>query len=194
MAGLDDAYERQGKGERQTVELARRAISSVMPEAQMEPFHRMLVFDAWIGNQDRHHENWGFAKMSDGPYRFADVFDNGSSLLREFASDAVLEARLGTAERRVRYFDRSTSEIRWEPGGKVAHATLMIRCAQTDSDFRKTARHLLGLADDRIESAVSDIAAFARETGSDPGISSVREGILVDMLAERRQLLLERLT
>lgn len=194
MAGLDDSYERQGKGERQTVELAQRAISSVLDESDMAPLHRMLVFDAWIGNQDRHHENWGFAKMADGHCRFADIFDNGSSLLRELSSDTALEAKLGTTERRRRYLERALSEIRWEAGSRITHVSLMSCCAKVEQGFRETARNLLALADERIESAVCDIASFARESDVEPGISPLREGILIAMLVERRQLLLERLT
>ena len=40
-----------------------------------------LVFDAWIANTDRHHENWGvLVHRLDGSRRLAPSFDHGSSL------------------------------------------------------------------------------------------------------------------
>ena len=40
-----------------------------------------LVFDAWIANTDRHHENWGvLVDRQDGSRRLAPSFDHGSSL------------------------------------------------------------------------------------------------------------------
>lgn len=163
MAGLDEAYERRGKGERQTVELARRAIAAVLGEADPQPFHRMVVFDAWIGNQDRHHENRGFAKVSDGRHRFADIFDNGSSLLRELSSDDNLSKKVGTPLLREGYIARSSSEIRWEAGRKIPHLDLFRLCAASEPGFRDTAASMLASGMERIERAVHEIAAFARD-------------------------------
>ncbi|HEV7655423.1 MAG TPA: HipA domain-containing protein [Mycobacteriales bacterium] len=40
-----------------------------------------LLFDAWIANTDRHHENWGvLIDRRDGRTRLAPSFDHGSSL------------------------------------------------------------------------------------------------------------------
>lgn len=194
MAGLDDAYERRGKGERQTVELARLAIASVLGQVDIEAFHRMLVFDALIGNQDRHHENWGFAKTQEGAHRFADIFDNGSSLLRELATEDALHAKAGTPALRDTYLTRSTSEIRWVPGRKIPHVQLFSHCAENEPGFRALATRMLSIDPSRIEASVREIARFARETSVEPGISPIREGILVSVLVERREKLLERLT
>lgn len=194
LAGLDDAYERRGKGERQTVALCRRAIAAVLGDSDLRAFHRMLVFDAWIGNQDRHHENWGFAKTSDGKWRFADIFDNGSSLLRELSSDESLSRKAGTSFLREGYIARSSSEIRWEAGRKIPHLDLFRLCTASELGFRETAAAVLATSMEKIGRAVQEIAVFARDSGVEPGISPLREGILLDVLAERRARLLERLT
>ena len=41
---------------------------------------RLIVFDAFIGNTDRHTENWGVLGDTCNRYRMAPVFDNGTSL------------------------------------------------------------------------------------------------------------------
>ncbi len=72
---------------------------------------KMLVFDALIGNTDRHQDNWGVLWRAGVP-RFAPAFDNGTSLLHEiqeqnlkkFDDEAALD----------RYILRGRHHVRWE--------------------------------------------------------------------------------
>ncbi len=60
-------------------------------------FAGYLLFDAWIGNQDRHHENWGGIFRSATEFRLAPTFDHASSLGRN-ESDEVRAKRLATKD------------------------------------------------------------------------------------------------
>lgn len=51
-------------------------------------FNAMYVYDALLGNPDRHRGNWGVLKSNEG-YRFAPIFDNGAALFPR-AVDATL--------------------------------------------------------------------------------------------------------
>lgn len=57
-----------------------KSLSSI-PELSnvVEEFIGYLVFDIWIGNQDRHHENWGFL-FTNAKLCLAPSFDHASSL------------------------------------------------------------------------------------------------------------------
>lgn len=46
-----------------------------------------LMFDAWIGNQDRHDENWGLLKTVEGNLFLAPSFDHGSSMARNLTDE-----------------------------------------------------------------------------------------------------------
>ncbi len=73
------------------------------PQDLLQSLINMIVFDAWIGNMDRHHENWGviensrinFQQLTTDPKfmvdkrRFTDLYDHGSSLLFELGEDKV---------------------------------------------------------------------------------------------------------
>lgn len=76
-------------------------------EDLLQSFADMIVFDAWIGNMDRHHENWAIAQRSGSVQaslfpltraeresikklrRFTPLFDHGSSLLFELSDEDV---------------------------------------------------------------------------------------------------------
>jgi hypothetical protein len=56
-----------------------------------------LLLDAWIGNSDRHHENWGFLELDQKLY-LAPTYDHASSLGRN-ESDEKRSARLRTRDK-----------------------------------------------------------------------------------------------
>jgi hypothetical protein len=62
-----------------------------------------LVFDALVGNTDRHHENWGVVVMTDEygetSFSLAPTFDHASSLGRNESDDAR-RRRLATSDER----------------------------------------------------------------------------------------------
>ena len=54
------------------------------------------MLDAWIGNSDRHHENWGFIRIGQQDY-LAPTYDCASSLGRN-ETDKKRQARLTTKD------------------------------------------------------------------------------------------------
>ena len=48
-----------------------------------DTFVGYLLLDAWIGNGDRHHENWGFIETINQPVYLSPTYDHASSLGRE---------------------------------------------------------------------------------------------------------------
>nr|WP_298103472.1 HipA domain-containing protein [uncultured Shinella sp.] len=62
-------------------------------------FSGYLLLDAWIGNTDRHHENWGLINHEGTRVSLAPTFDHASSLGRELP-DRVRSERLATKDTR----------------------------------------------------------------------------------------------
>lgn len=61
-------------------------IKSVLDDINTDLFKdfiKIMVFDALIGEQDRHEENWGITEKN-GKSFISPLYDNGDSLLREF--------------------------------------------------------------------------------------------------------------
>ena len=58
-----------------------------------------VMLDAWIANQDRHHENWAaIALPEEKALRLAPTFDHGASLARNI-SDAERKERLESRDK-----------------------------------------------------------------------------------------------
>lgn len=61
-------------------------IKSVLDDIDIDLFKdfiKIMIFDALIGEQDRHEENWGITEKQE-KYFISPLYDNGDSLLREF--------------------------------------------------------------------------------------------------------------
>jgi len=73
-----------------------------------ETFIGYLLLDAWIGNTDRHHENWAFIILSDKAH-LAPTYDHASSLGRELLDE---KRRLKLQQKSVTaYVEKCTSAI-----------------------------------------------------------------------------------
>jgi hypothetical protein len=86
-----------------------------------------VMLDAWIANQDRHHENWGAIRSaSQTELRLAPTFDHGASLARNL-SDTERKDRLESRDRgrQVRHFaGRARSAFYDSPGSGRTLGTL----------------------------------------------------------------------
>jgi len=74
-----------------------------------------LLFDALIGNTDRHQDNWGFIISPPNParsYRLSPYFDNGTSLGHERFPSLI---RHWTDADYARYIDKGTHHVRRTP-------------------------------------------------------------------------------
>jgi hypothetical protein len=94
IAGRVLGYDRRQKRHTSdhTFERIRQAILEVCAgrcKEDLGQFAGYLVFDALIGNTDRHHENWALLKREAGPtdHRLAPSFDHASSLGREMRDE-----------------------------------------------------------------------------------------------------------
>ena len=76
-----------------------KAWTSQMPfvaSSALDVFVGYVMLDAWVANQDRHHQNWAAILDSDG-IRLAPTFDHGASLARNL-SDKERNERLSTRD------------------------------------------------------------------------------------------------
>ena len=114
LVELDPAYPAAGgrsyRVREHTVEAVAGAVGRLAPPPDVwmggvpagvctaiDVFTGYVMLDAWIANQDRHHENWA-ALREDDAMRLAPTFDHGASLARNI-SDEERKERLETNDR-----------------------------------------------------------------------------------------------
>ena len=102
----------------------------------LDIFIGYLLFDAWIGNQDRHSQNWGLVRVRD-LYYLAPSYDHGSSLAGRL-HDAERERRLTTKDRgsSVEKFASTARSALYPPSPTGAK----LRAFLTDDAFAYAAR------------------------------------------------------
>ncbi len=87
-------------------------------ETALDVFVGYVMLDAWIANQDRHHENWGAIEAPEAKaLRLAPTFDHGASLARNI-TDIERKERLESRDegRRVtRFASRARSAFYASP-------------------------------------------------------------------------------
>ena len=66
----------------------------------LDAFVGYIMLDAWVANQDRHHENWGALREGDSLH-LAPTFDHGASMARNL-TDEERKERLTTRDERHR--------------------------------------------------------------------------------------------
>jgi hypothetical protein len=112
LRGHEPAYSRENWA--QTVPLVRAALSAqeeLHPDASLlDPFAHICAFDAWIGNADRHQENWGIVRSASGTISLAPMFDPAACLGVELDdSHALLDPARVTPEAIQKYLGRCMS-------------------------------------------------------------------------------------
>jgi hypothetical protein len=148
-----------------TFERIRQAIHAVCGnrcEEDLSQFAGYLVFDALIGNTDRHHENWALLKREAGPtdHRLAPSFDHASSLGREMRDER--RVLLLSENRIAEYLRKGWGAIYLEALGEetIAPLELVNRLASKMPEFfRPWLARVAGVTDEQMLHIVERIPA-----------------------------------
>ena len=149
----------------------------------------MIIFDALIGNSDRHHSNWGYIYHFDnerGLYlRFCPLYDNGSSLCA-YVNDEDIDSILKDKSRYVALIDsKSKSCIGWDSKRPIRHFELIKELR--DNYFDDTIDFVNKIKDRITEESILNILnKFSNEI-----ISDDKKKLLLNFILDRKNKILE---
>jgi HipA-like C-terminal domain len=139
-------------------------------------FAEYLVFDALIGNTDRHHENWGILRrqtVDRWTGMLAPTFDHASSLGRELLDEGPGKSRKRLlSEKRIPYYaEKAAGAIYWESTDRrgLSPLELVRRAAPMYPDlfkpaFRKREKLDAGMLSTLLDRVPADwMSGLARE-------------------------------
>ena len=114
--------------------------------AILRKFHRMIAFDALVGNNDRHFFNWAVIcnQIGTNPPRFSPIFDTARGLFWNHTEEKMYNLKNKGAPLR-KYCKNSFSKIGSPGGGKANHFTLIESILRHDSSTEEDLNILAGL-------------------------------------------------
>jgi len=126
-----------------TFQFTEEAIKAIFPthhELIMRDFVAMILFDAIVGNNDRHFYNWGVIHdvYNETTPRFSPIYDTARGLFWNetedkirayFASDKQLDSKL------INYVDNAKPRVGWEGTRNLNHFEVIEKIFTSDTRF-----------------------------------------------------------
>lgn len=150
-----------------------------------------FLFDALIGNTDRHQDNWGLLWTTDGEVRMAPVFDNGTSLGHEIFPHKM--AGFADAKRLESYIRRGTHHVHWriDDERRPQHADLVARLYERAPELRVHVKNRLDAFNiGAMRAIITDMTEFYIPVPLSPG----RAEFICRLTEMRYQTLINALT
>lgn len=121
-------------------------------------FIKIMIFDALVGETDRHEENWGILRLN-GKYRISPLYDNGCNLLREFKNEELAKKYYDNIKSFDAYVNKSQTLIYKEDNkSKYKHFELIKYLSDLyGSKVQEELRKLEKLTDEKIIEIVGQI-------------------------------------
>jgi hypothetical protein len=145
-----------------------------------------IVFDALIGNVDRHPENWGFLVRPDAAPLMAPLYDNGTSLGWNYPDAQITPA--WPKERLAQWIGRGRHHCGWTSTDdkQMPHFELVGQFLETYPDFKDRARAMLNFD----EAQIVEITDWCQGFDMVLPFSASRARFVVDQVMGRREQLL----
>ena len=120
-------------------------------------FLKIMVFDALIGETDRHEENWGIISTNNNKYVLSPLYDNGCNLLRYFKDESFAEKYYNDDKEFNKYIRKSKSLIYKENSKHKYNLIELIEelYRRYPQDITKEINNLDKLSDEKIEKIVN---------------------------------------
>ena len=162
-----------------------------------EKFLSILVFDALIGNTDRHQDNWGIIAEVGGQkpsFRLAPAFDNSDSLGRELMEEKLDGFLKEDGVQLQRYLEKGLPHLRWSVDGRslewINHFELLKRLSEKWPSVADNVKAQTSFANEAID-RILDPLAETKVDNPKYQLSPKRLQLMKRIICMRRDMLKE---
>lgn len=147
-----------------------------------------LLFDALIGNTDRHQDNWGlifYTSATESKCRLSPLFDNGTSLGHERFPSHVQH---WTHDDFQEYIQKGKHHVKWsltDAQITQGHLKLLEQALTAWPETKGVVQSRLTFSQEELESSMSDLMSFSLEVP----LLQERFAFMLRLLTYRHQLL-----
>lgn len=149
----------------------------------------MILFDALIGNSDRHHSNWGIVFALDdkkGMYDyFSPLYDNGSSLCAYVNDEDINKLFKDKMMYNALLDTKSKSTIGWDNQRPIRHFELVENIK--NNYYKETIRYVENIKN---EITIDKITTILNNF-DDTIISKEKKSLIIKFIIDRRNKILE---
>lgn len=147
-------------------------------------FIKIMIFDALVGEQDRHEENWGILKQEDN-YEISPLYDNGDDLLNKF-KDQVYAEKYYSKQKDFNAYIRNSRTLIYKEDNKTKYKHFeLIKYLNNlyHTNVQKEINNLNKLTNKKIEEIVNKVP--------DNLLTEMHKEYIIDYLKKRRNILLD---
>lgn len=167
-----------------TIQNIKNTLEKIDKKLYLE-FIKLQIFDALIGEGDRHEENWGYIRSGiSKDIIFAPFYDNGDSLMHNIPDEKIKEYQ-NNNERFLCFINKSRTSIFDIAGHKFKHFQLIDYLINENPSFLKTELKKINiLTNDIIEEIVNGIP--------DEFLTHSHKSIVQQYIKIRREILIKK--
>lgn len=128
-----------------TLQITQKALLKFFPlyaDEILEELIKMLLFDAWVGNNDRHFYNWGVIMDVKGRHKphFSPVYDTARGLFWNFSEQKIVSLyhdRKELDSQIKKYITGSCPKIGWDSEVDINHIRLVEQIAKYNFGIKR---------------------------------------------------------
>lgn len=152
-----------------------------LDKSLFDDFLKIMLFDALVGETDRHQENWGIT-IANNKYSLSPLYDNGTNLLSKFKDINYAEKYYNKTRNFDAYIMASRTQIYDNFGRKYKHFDLMKELYKKyPKQIIKEIKNLDKLNDEKINNIVNKIP--------DDLLTEMQKKYIIDYLKKRKEIL-----
>ncbi len=165
-----------------------QTIIKEIPHSWISVWAKYFLFDALIGNTDRHQENWGIISKIDGKSRkewLAPAFDNGTSMGHEIMENNF--KKYENADYLDKYIKNGLSHMKWDVVD-TSRLNLLEYLEKFVSFYPKERRSLVKCINfpiDEVENAIMDLTKYKVYIP----LSENRAKFMIKLISKRQEMI-----